>query len=281
MHENIIVNGEVIPADSLCISPFDRGLTLGHGLFETIYVNKGEVPLLEHHWERLVLSVKLLGLTLPFNASEFGAMIDQLIDANQLTRSQCGVRFTLTDGPSARGLLSDGKQAPTYLFASFSLPKNTAGSMSATLVTTRRNENSFASRVKSISYLDNILAKKEAVSSGFDEAFLLNSKLNLADGAISNVFMIKKGVVYTPFISDGALPGVIRTIILNHLIFDNLEIKEQSINKDMLFSAEEIFITNALLGVKPIHQFENITLQTPYPMTTIIAEALKKKFNYI
>lgn len=278
---HIIVNGNKILSDSYCINAYDRDLTLGHGLFETILINKKSTPLLDYHWNRLVMSIKILDIQLPFDFKELASMIKDLIQDNQFTDSKGGIRLTITDGISERGLLSNGKQKPTFILTTFHLPETSMDSMTATIIKTRRNENSLASRIKSISYLDNILAKKEAIDKGFDEAFLLNSKRYLAEGAISNIFIVKNGIVYTPPIVDGALPGVIRHIILNDLTLKNLTIKEEHIKSNELLSADEIFISNALLGVKPIHKLDNIKFQESFEITNIISLALKKQFNYI
>ena len=276
----MIVNGQAYPSERNCINVYDRGLTLGHGLFETILISNGTAPLLHYHWKRLVIGVHLLGIKLPFDVEELSAMIDRLVHDNKLTNITAGIRLTITDGVSERGLLSTGEQTPTFILTTFFLPKNTKDSMTATIVGTRRNENSLASRIKSISYLDNILAKKEAVSGGFDEAFLLNSKSYLAEGSLSNVFMIKNKTVYTPPIADGALPGVIRDIILNELILD-IEVKEQSIDTDSLLNADEVFITNTLIGVKSIIKLDKKIYQEPFVTTRLISAALKKQFNTI
>lgn len=153
--------------------------------------------------------------------------------------------------------------------------------MTATIVSTRRNENSLASRIKSISYLDNILAKKEAVKKGFDEAILLNSKLLVAEGSVSNIFVVKNNIIYTPPLEDGALPGVVRHVILNELKTDHIQIIEHQVDKKMLFDADELFISNALLGVKPIHKLDNKNYDKPADIARGIAKALGEQFNYI
>lgn len=277
----IIVNGKIIPSETACISPYDRGFTLGHGLFETILVNCGSIPLLKLHWHRLLSSAQILDLKIKFSLQELTSMIQDLICLNQLENKKSGVRLTITDGISERGILSTTNQEITFTISSFPLAETIIPSMSATIVNTRRNESSLSSKVKSISYLDNILAKKEAVAKGFDEAFLLNSKSELAEGAISNIFIVNERRIFTPFIDDGALPGVIRHIILNQLILNNLVIIEKNITKEMLLTADEIFISNALLGVKPIHKIDNRDMPTEFSISALISKQLKEQFNYI
>lgn len=269
----IIVNGEKVPHDSMCISAFDRGITLGHGLFETILINNGCTPLINYHWERLVASAKLININIPFTRTELEHMIQELIDLNELRGANGGVRLTVTDGVAPRGILSNGHQPSTFIINTFSMATHSNTAMSASVVLTRKNENSLSSQIKSTSYLDLILAKQEAVSKGFEEAFLLNSKDNLAEGAITNIFVVKDNKIYTPSVADGALPGITRYIILNELHFDpgEFSVEEKSITLDFLKQADEIFISNALLGVRAIKVLDDLVLSTPYQVTDLIS----------
>lgn len=276
----ILINGKKMPSDALCIRANDRGLTLGHGLFETMVFNKGSIPLIQYHWNRLTEGATILGIPLPFNLPEIKTMIEGLLSDNQLNNVKSVIRLTLTDGVSERGLLASGPQSPTCIITTSPFPEGLKLSMTATLVEVKRNEHSPAARVKHISYLDNILAKKEAVAKGFDEAILLNSKNYIAEGSLSNLFMIKNNRVYTPRIEDGALPGVIRHVIVNALTLDGLTIGEHTIDLAMILDADEIFITNAVMGITSIRQFNNTHFVAPFPVTDIIRQAVIKKFNY-
>lgn len=215
MSNIIIVNGSEKSSDEPVINAYDRGLTLGHGLFETIMINKGNVSALEYHWERLVASAKIIDIKIPFSFHQMEEMIETLLERNNFRTKICCLRITITDGISERGLLSTSNSASTYLLTLSELNKSPILSIKAIISSVRKNENSISHMVKSISYLDNILAKKEASSRGADEAFLLNSKGNIAEGTISNIFTLKGDLIYTPPIHDGALPGITRRIILN------------------------------------------------------------------
>jgi branched-chain amino acid aminotransferase len=278
---HIIFNGKFILSETPCLNVYDRGFTLGHGLFETIMVNNGSLPLLSYHWDRLMTSSCTLGIKLPFTYSDLQDMTGDIISKNQLLNCKGSLRLTVTDGVSERGILATGNPTPSFTLTSATLPANKHHSMSATVVDTRRNELSMTSRIKSISYLDNILARKEAVLKGADEAFLLNSKGLLAEGSVSNVFIVKNGTLSTPRIEDGALPGVIRHIILNKLPLNEIITKEEGISLEMLLNAEDIFITNALFGVMPINQINDKKIANSSSITTLISKELIKSFNYI
>lgn len=244
-------NGKIISSDQACIQHNDRGFTLGHGLFETMLVKKEAFPALDYHWHRLETSAPLIGITLPFSKRELVEMLSTLIKKNNLHEKTAGARVTVTHGESSRGILPITPPSPNFLISVFEYSPIIKSDFSALIVNTRKNEHTLAARIKSISYLDNILAKQEAINQGYDEAILLNTASNVADGAIANVFMVKNGQIYTPKITDGALPGVVRSILLKEFRAE-FSIVEKSISMDELLQADEVFLTNALMGVQPV-----------------------------
>ena len=255
----IIVNGNLVPSNEPCIKHNDRGFTLGHGVFETMLVKKSTIPAIRYHWKRLESSLKSINITIPFSYPEFSAMILQLITHNQLQDKIAVARMTVSQGESERGILAPCQIKPNFVLSVLGYTPMFSEKYSALVVSLKKNESSITSRIKSISYLDNIFAKKEAVEKGFNEAFLLNSKNNVADGAIANIFIVKDKQIFTPFISDGALPGIIRRILLEEFSKD-FSITEHTISKYMLMDADEIFITNALIGVQPVNKLNDLNL---------------------
>lgn len=253
---SIILNGNLLPSDLPCIHAGDRGLTLGHGLFETILVKKNTLPAIEYHWQRLVTSAPIIGIELPFTREKLESMIFQLITKNELQNNIAGARVTITHGTSERGIWPLQLPSPNFLISVFAFNAILSEKFTATVVSIRKNEHSPISMVKSLSYLDNILAKKEALDLGFDEGILLNTSLSVADGCISNVFIVKNNVLFTPLISDGALPGVMRSILLNEFKKE-LNIQEKNISLEELMNADEIFMTNALMGIKSLTKIGN------------------------
>lgn len=270
----IIFNGQTIPSDHACIKHNDRGFTLGHGLFETILIQKGTVPAINYHWNRLETSAPLIGMRLPFSKQEFTGMLSALIHENNLQNKTAGARVTVTHGESARGLFPVTPR-PNFVMSVFEHTPSLKTNFSALIATTRKNEHTIAARIKSISYLDNILAKQEAMSQGYDEAILLNTASNVADGAITNIFMVKNNRTYTPPIADGALPGVIRSILLEELKAEFPMMIEKSISANELLSADEVFVTNALMGIQPVHQINRTQYQV-FSTGLAIAEKLRE-----
>lgn len=275
----IIFNKEIISANTPCIRHNDRGLTLGHGLFETILVKRNTIPALQYHWKRLEASVPILQINLPFSYDELEFMLRELIIKNHLKDKLAGARITITHGEAARGLLPAQNPEPNFLITVFECATSNNNPYSALIVNTRKNEHSAAAKVKTISYIDNILAKQEAIHQGYDEAILLNTVSNIADGSISNIFMVKDNQIITPPISDGALPGVIRAILLKEFSKDFF-IAERSINPAALMLADEVFLTNALMGIKSVNKLNDKCFHS-FSVTNKLRILLQEKKNYI
>lgn len=256
----------------------DRGFTLGHGIFETIYFEHGKIPFLNYHMDRIKSSSDLVGIKLPFTFDELEQMISELFQENDLQEKKGGIRVTLTDGVSERGILSSGKAIPTVTIFVFEMKQANHMPLTATIVPYRRNETSITSKVKSTSYLDNIMAKKYAVEHGFDEAIFLNTCGNISECSVFNLFIVKDNVVFTPLISDGALPGIFRRVLLNDVSIDNFAIIERTISKKDLDAADEVFVTNALMGIRSISKIDNIE----YHVTSLgktIMKIINEKFK--
>jgi len=217
--------------------------------------NKKSFPALDYHWSRLKTSCELIGINIPFSKKIFAEQLQQLININELHGRIASVRLTLTHGEAARGILPSVDPEPNYMMSSALYNPVKKTGFSAIIARTTKNENSISSSIKSLSYIDNVLAKKEAVVQGADEAIMLNSRGFLADGAIHNIFCVKNGTIYTPSLSDGALPGVVREIILRGLKHD-YNIIEKSISKIDAYDADEVFLTNALTGIQSVFQLD-------------------------
>lgn len=280
MSNIIIINGSEKLSHEPTINAYDRGLTLGHGLFETIMINKGIVSALEYHWERLVASAKIIDIKIPFSFNQMQEMIKTLLEKNNFQAKICCLRITITDGISERGLLPMHKSPATYIFSLSELSTSPVSSIKAIISSIKKNENSISHMVKSISYIDNIIAKKEAMSRGADEAFMLNSRGYIAEGTISNIFILKGNTIYTPPIHDGVLPGITRHIILNDLKLENYTIMEKSIDLDFLMLADEVFISNSLMGVVSVCSIDNIQFNCKSNIIKIINNLLKKNYHY-
>lgn len=202
-------------------------------------------------------------------------MIVQLIEKNNLQNKIAGARLTLTSGESERGIFPSLKTKPNFVISVFELTTPKSVEYSAVIVSVRKNEYALSSRIKSTSYFDNILAKQEAIDLGYDEAILLNTSDNVADGAISNIYIVKDKQIVTPPISEGALPGVVRSMLLEEFHHQFL-INEQQISVSDMLNADEVFITNALMGVRSLTKLNAKELHV-FSVAESIGEALREK----
>ena len=218
----------------------DRGLLLGDGLFETVLAVDGDLPHLAAHLDRMAAGCAVLGL--PFDRDEAARRVREATPA----AGRFAVRLTLTAGSGRRGL--DRPAAPLpRLFATAAPSTPPATPASAIVAATRRNEGSPAARLKTLSYLDNVLARAEARAAGADEAVMLNNRGALACAAAANLFWIEGGKLFTPRLDCGALAGITRARVMA------LEaVEEVAAGVEALARAEAVFLTNSLIGVRPL-----------------------------
>ena len=221
------------------IKPQDRGLLLGDGLFETIRVADGAATCLVGHLARLQAGAAVLGIPIPMDAAPLGSAVRSVIAANAL--SQGSLRLTLTRGPGPRGVLPPAAVSPTLMITASDMPAALGDASVITATVTRRNEFSPLSRIKSLNYLDSILARREAAARGVDDAILLNTRGAVAETSYSNLLVMIGGRLLTPPVDDGALGGIARSRLI-----DGGMVREASLTPGDLLSAEGIFLCNSL-----------------------------------
>lgn len=233
------LNGTLRDADALGIHPGDRGLTLADGVFETIAVRGGRALRLDAHLERLRRGLATLAFAQTPSGSSLRAAITRVVEANALDGG--AVRLTVTRGAAARGLAPSDTGAPTVLVtASATLPPD--GPVEAVVSTrVRRNAWSPASGIKSLSYLDNVLARQEAVERGADEALMCSTSGTIACATVANVLAVLDGELVTPPLTEGVLPGVMRAAVLARE-----PVREVQLTRDDLLRADEVILTNSL-----------------------------------
>ena len=226
----------MIPSD-------DRGLTLGDGLFETVLWEDGRLHLWAEHYARLARGCAALGLRAPDAGQALSAMLDA---ARALNGVRGAVRLTWSAGSGGRGLDRPEPVLPRMVVTAAAA---TAPTAPARLVTasTRRNEGSLASRLKTLSYLDSVLARREALAAGADEAVMLNNRGEVACAAAANLFWMRDGVLHTPALDCGVLDGLIRARMI-----ERYDAREVRAGLDALRAADALYLTNSLIGVRPV-----------------------------
>lgn len=238
------VNGRIIDAKG-AIDADDRGVTLGDGIFETLGVIDGAPLRFERHMVRLRNGANVLGIPMGFDERILIGAITDICNAEEVTEG--ALRITLLRGPAPRGVLPPAQTDPTLMV---SVAAGTVGSgvpveaMIAT--TTRRNDRSPLTRIKSTNYLDAVIAAREASDAGAGEAIMLNTRDLVAEATAANVFCRIGDELATPPVSDGALPGIMRACVM-----EAESVNERSISTDELMYADEVFLTSSL-SIRPV-----------------------------
>ena len=244
------LNGKLQDVSEARIAPQDRGFTLGDGLFETLRVASGVVLHLERHLARLAAGAAVLRLAV--DESLVRRAVSELLAAVQ--PDSAALRLTLSRGEGPRGLLPPPEARLTMLatLAPLSAPLGAASIIVAR--STRRNELSPLSGIKSLNMLDNLLARLEAQAVGADDALLLNSRGQVTESSIANILVQRGTELLTPPLADGVLPGITRALLL-----ERLPVREVSLTESDLAQAEGILLTNSL-GLRAVAQLEGRSL---------------------
>lgn len=237
------------------IDPTDRGFTLGDGLFETVLAVDGEARHLADHAARLAAGCAVLGLPAP-------SLGDLIAALPPLGPGRQAVRLTWSAGSGGRGLDRPDPLQPHLTVTAAPAPP-AAPARVVTARSVRRNEQSPASGLKTLAYLDNVLARREALAGGGDEAVMLNTRGEVACAAAANLFWIKDGRVFTPALACGVLPGLARARFMAAR-----PVIEIAASRDALDGADGIFLTNSLTGVRPVCRLDGRDF-SPHPMPVV------------
>lgn len=246
------LNGALLPADDARIDPADRGYTLGDGVFETVRLAGGQPAHLPRHLRRLRDGAALLEIPLPWSDVALAAAFVATAAANGAPDGVA--RLTLSRGPAPRGVLPPTSQRPTTLITAGAMPAITREVRAILCTVTRRNEASPLSRIKSLNYLDGVLARMEADRRDADDALLLNTRGVIAEASAANVVVLDHGRLTTPPVTDGALPGILR-----ELLIERCGMTEAPLRPETLFRAEAVFLSNSL-GLRSVIALEGRSL---------------------
>lgn len=227
----------------------DRGLLLGDGLFETLLARGGVLEHWEAHLARLIAGCAVLGLPAPDGAAAL-RLCQQAVEDAGLSRA--AVRLTLTAGSGGRGL-DRPAQAQPRMFATANASPAPVGPAQLVTVGVRRNEHSPVSRLKTLSYLDNVLARREA---GPAEALMLNTAGEVACAAAANIFWVEDGRLLTPALDCGVLNGIMRGVVIARARAKGITVEEVRADRAALDGATGLFLTNSLIGVRPVSMLD-------------------------
>ena len=269
----VYLNGELVEAERAAVPALDRGLLYGYGLFETMRSYGGRVFRLAEHYRRLEAGADLLAIPVPLTLGALEEAVDATLARNTLPDAR--LRLTVTAGPEAGGgssVVLLAREVTEYP------PELRRRGMAAVVSGVRRNETSPLARVKSLNCLDNLLAREEARRSGAGEALLLNTRGFIAEGATSNVFLVRDGALLTPAVEAGALPGITRQAVLELAGEDGIAVEEADVALPDLFGAGEAFLTNSVMEVMPLVSVDGrpVGPGRPGPLTERLARGYRE-----
>lgn len=265
-------NGELMGADEARVSPFDHGVLVGDGIFETLQAYKGEPFAASRHYCRLQHSAAKFGLQVPDERELLDAM-RMVLKANDFREAR--LRITITGGISPLG--SDrGTAEHTLLVAASPIPKyNELGKVITVAFT--RNEKSALVGVKSTSYGENVIALSLAKKKGADEAIFPNNAGMLCEGTGSNIFLVLDGQLLTPTLASGCLAGVTRSVVMDICAELGIKVTEKDVPLDDLKQADEAFLCGSLREVQGITSVDGVDLRSaPGAITQQIRQGFRE-----
>lgn len=246
-------DGKYFPNSTPVIGPDNRAFRYGDGIFETIRVAWGKIPLARYHFNRCFGGMKIMGFDIPVlcNPDNLEKNILEICRKNgHLESARVRINFFRGDG----GLYDPESHRLHYIIQTWALPENykelNTNGLELTTYTLGRKSCDPLSNLKSNNALIYVLAAKFAKDQKSNEALVLNSSNNIADATIANVFWIKDGEIFTNPLSEGIVAGVMRQFIIDSLKQQGISVVERSVNQEQLASADEIFMTNALYGIR-------------------------------
>lgn len=254
----------LIKDEQLTLDPGDRGLLYGFSLFETMLVKKGRVVMLQRHLERLTGSAAVLDMTLTGVTDLLAARCNEAVERSSVVDGV--LRLTVTAGPAEGGegtvLLSIREGVPY-------LPDRYEKGFSLLTLGFPRHERSPLVRHKTTNYMENLLGRREALRLGYDEGLFLNTSGNVAEGTVSNIFVVREGELLTPPLEAGLLPGTVRRLVLERATGLGYRCRKTNITLDDLKGADECFLTNSLMGIMPATHLDGTVIGSgkPGPVT--------------
>jgi branched-chain amino acid aminotransferase len=274
----IFLDGKLCNERDAKVSVFDHGLLYGDGIFEGIRAYNGRVFKLKEHIDRLFYSAKAILLEIPLTHAELCKATIDTIRANKLRDAY--IRLVVTRGVGNLGLNPRSCKKPSIIIIAGKIQVYPAemyarGMDIVTVPTVRNLHSALNPAIKSLNYLNNILAKIEANNAGVEEAIMLNSEGFVAECTADNIFIIKNGAVFTPPLSAGALYGVTRQTVIELAEQSGIKVSEPNLTRYDLFNADECFVTGTGAEIMPVVKIDGRVIGAGKPgatTTKLIAE---------
>jgi len=280
MTQQIYLDGRLVDRSQAVISVYDHGLLYGDGVFEGIRIYSGKVFRHQDHIDRLYESARAIRLEIPLSPEAMKKAVEETVAANQIVDGY--VRLVVTRGAGSLGLDIRRTSHPMIIIIADTIslyPEEMyeKGMEIITASTIRNHPGALSPRIKSLNYLNNILAKIEGTDAGCAEALMLNHLGHVAECTGDNIFIVKKGVLLTPPTDAGILEGVTRNVVLELAVKAGIETQEKTLIRHDIYVAEECFLTGSAAEVIPVTKLDGrpIGEGVPGPIT----RQLRAKFQ--
>ena len=277
----IYMNGKMVSEKDAKVSVFDHGLLYGDGIFEGIRAYHGRVFLLEEHIDRLYDSAKAILLDIPLTKKQMINAVVATCKANKMKQGY--IRLVVTRGVGPLGLNPFTCKKPQVIIIAAQIqlypPELYQTGMAVVTVGTVRNHPEAVNpRIKSLNYLNNVMAKIESINAGVKECIMLNGQGYVAEASGDNIFAIRKGVLHTPPVWCGALEGITRGAVIRLARENGYRVEETVMNRYDLFTADEIFLTGTAAEIIAVTEVDRRPIgdRKPGPITGKLLEAFHK-----
>jgi branched-chain amino acid aminotransferase len=258
------LNGVQRSVDEPQLSPLDRGFTLADGLFETMRARGGTIFRLDAHLDRLCVGARLLGIPIPPGLRDHVAAASRTAFTGGYEHAS--VRLTLSRGPAPPGLAPPPHPAPTVALAIAPLTSpGESRAIVATMASARRNEHALTSGMKTLAYTESVIALAQARAAGADDAIFLDTAGHVSEATASNFFAVIGGVLVTPPLSCGVLPGITRAAVLELAPTLGIVVAEREIAEPELATATELFLTSSIREIAPLVRIASTAIGTGRP----------------
>ncbi len=273
----IYMNGKLVPEKAARVSVFDHGLLYGDGVFEGIRTYNNRVFMLTEHVDRLYRSAHAIALEIPMARAAMARAVVQTCKANRTANGY--VRLVVTRGVGTLGLNPYNCRHPQVIIIAAAIqlyPRElyTHGLKVVTCGTLRNHTESVNPNIKSLNYLNNILAKIEAINAGVEEVVMLNTQGHVAEASGDNIFIIRGNQLLTPPVSEGALEGVTRNVVMRLARDNGVEVREAVLTRYDLYNADEFFLTGTAAEIISVVEMDRrkIGAGRPGPLTLMLTK---------
>jgi aminodeoxychorismate lyase len=273
--EIYLFNGKKVEGKEIGFNELKRGFLYGDGIFETLLAKNKKIFRFEEHWERMKKGANICNLKIPEKERVKEIILKNLKEKDK----DYYIRINLWREKPEKFSPSKEKESNFLIiikeFEPYSSKFYEDGINCIISEKVRRNEKSIISKIKSLSFIENVIVKIECEKEKCDDAIILNTSGYISEGSVSNIFFVKDDCVYTPSIECGCLEGITRKVIFEICEKNGIKVKEGFFKLEFLRKVNEVFLTNTLMGIMPVREIKNCFVVKEFRIT----QSLIKKYN--